>query len=72
MLYFHPTLSLKHGKHRQKRKLEIGLSERLRPIFGTKSQILEIRSCERALTSVFDILLVTYVDSAAASGIKHS
>ena len=33
-----------------KRNLEIGLSERLLPILGTKNRILKIGSCERTLT----------------------
>ena len=38
----------------QKRNLEIGPSERLLPVFGTKNRILKNGSCERALT-LFDM-----------------
>ena len=49
MLYsFHPTLFLKGERRQQQRDLEIGASERLRPIFETKNRIFEIGSCERA------------------------
>ena len=41
-----PTFSL------QKRNLEIGPSERLLPVFGTKNRILKNGSCERALRSL--------------------
>ena len=49
MLYFHPTISLKDERADKKRNLEIGPSERQRPIFGTNNQILEIWLCERVL-----------------------
>ena len=52
MLYFYPILFLKDERRRQKRILEIGLSERLRAIFRTKSRILEIGSWERALMKI--------------------
>ena len=35
----------------QKRNLEIGPSERLLPVFGTKNRILKNGSCERALSA---------------------
>ena len=47
-LFSSDTLLRKDERRWQKRNLEIGSFERLRPVFRTKNRILETESCEQA------------------------
>ena len=44
----------------QKRNLEVGPSEFLLPIFGTKDRIFKIGSCERAFRTISETVTLTY------------